>query len=278
MPLLIFTIFIFVWYFPVWKRQGTEERLPRWTIAKSIAVGMVPVFLVIILLQVAFGFLQRALPLSPVAFTASDSYLSAALVEETVKFLGAYLVIRKVCPKRKVDYVLIFGAVGLGYEVTETLLLLDSVIAGLGRGIFALHIIWQFWMGMFYWEYRQAKLRGDRNAARKNLLLAFLIPVILHGTNDFLAFMAEKGFSAVDPAMLENFSGVADLSPELEAAGWWTAALLLFMAVEIVFQIITFRMALRTAKESRNTEISETEETAGEITGKETVPEEISGQ
>lgn len=250
-PIVIFIAFCFVWYFPVWKGQGKTDRLPKGTVAKAIGIGLVPAFLVIILLQIGFGYLERALPLSPVARTFSTSYISAALVEEGVKFLGAYLIIRKTCPKRKVDYVLIFGAVGLGYEVVETLLLLGSIVAGIGRGVFALHIIWQFFMGSFFWEYRKAKENNDRRAQRRSLILAFAVPVILHGTNDFLAFMAESGAQNVDEKVWESFTLAKPMPPEMMPAVWWFAALLVFMLFEIVFQIMTFKMALASAKESR---------------------------
>ena len=254
MPLLLFVIFIFVWYFPIWKRQGKKEKLPRFTIAKAIGTGMIPGFLVIILFQVVLGYLQKALAL-PVAWdSAFSSFIGAALVEETVKFLGAWLIIRKVKPVRKVDYVLIFGAVGLGYEVTETLLLLDSVIAGVARGIFAQHIIWQLWMGMFYWEYCRAKENNDREACRKNLVSAFFVPFVLHGINDFVAFMAENAMKGMDNGMLENMQAAGVMTPELESAAVWVAVMLLFMVFEFVFQILCFKKALKVAKQSREAE------------------------
>ena len=248
---LIFIAFDFVWYFPVYRRQGLTDRLPRRTVPVSILVGLIPVFLASIFVQFGGGFLRRAIPFSEVANLALDSYFDAALVEELMKFLGAYLIVRKVCPKRKVDYVLIFGAVGLGFEVTESLLLMDSAIAALGRGVFALHIIWQFFMGMFFWEYRQAKQLGDRHGVRKNLCLAFGVPIVLHGTNDFLAFMAERALNTLDAAAPETLEAVEALAPETEAAGVWMLLLLIFLVVQIVFQIVTFKMALKTAKESR---------------------------
>ena len=251
MSLVVFLIFIFVWYFPIWRRQGQTGRLPRRTIAESIAAGLIPGFLAIIILQILFGFLLRALPLTGAAYSAVDAYISAALIEESVKFLAAYLIIRKVQPTRKVDYVLIFGAVGLGYEVTETLLLLDSVVSGFFRGVFAQHIIWQLWMGMFFWEYMQAKRDQNPAGCRRNLFLSLAVPFFLHGTNDFLAFMVEKGLKNVEPGALENFSAQQVVTPDLEAAGWWFLALLVFMILQIIFQIVTFRMALKTAADSR---------------------------
>lgn len=256
---VVFLIFVFVWYFPIWRRQGKTDRLPRGTIAVSILLGLIPAFILIIALQIPIGYLEKALFASRTAFLASDAYISAALTEECVKFLFAYLVIRKVKPKRKVDFALILGAVGLGYEVTESLLGLGgSVLGSVFRGVFAMHIIWQLWMGLYYYEYRQAKLSGDGEGRRKNFLLAFLVPVLLHGTNDFLVFMAEDSFKALDFEALEQ-----GLPGEAVAAVVWLVILGLFMAGALVYQIITFKKALKAAKESRERdELSDGEETA----------------
>lgn len=244
LSLVIFLIFVFVWYFPVWRRQGKTDRLPRWTILKAILLGLIPGFLAIILLQIAAGYLEKALALSGAAYRASDSYISAALVEECVKFLGAWLILRKAAPKRKVDYALIFGAVGLGYEVTETALgLSGSLLGGVIRGVFALHIIWQLWMGLYYYEYRRSKLAGDEKGKRKNFLLAFGVPVLLHGTNDFLAFMAEDSFNLAQAA--------GESGAEMTVYAVWIGLLIFFMLAQLVFQIITFKKALRAAEESR---------------------------
>lgn len=74
---------------------------------------------------------------------------------------------------------------------------------------------------------------------------------ILHGTNDFLAFMAESGAQNVDEKVWESFTLAKPMPPEMMPAVWWFAALLVFMLFEIVFQIMTFKMALASAKESR---------------------------
>lgn len=233
-PLLVFIIFIFVWYFPVWRRQG-EPRMSGKTFCASAFLGGVPVFLLCFFLQVGLDVLQGR-TIAPLPNIIEDSYIGGGLIEEALKFLAAYIVIRKTEPESKAGYALVFGAVGLGYEAMESLFLIDSVLAGVERGVFALHIIWQFWMGLYFWEYRQAKLAGSAGAARKNLCLAFAVPVFLHGTNDFLAFMAENELAAMDAAA--------------DSPAPWSGALLPFIAVLLVFQVITFRKTLRAAMES----------------------------
>ena len=43
----------------------------------------------------------------------------------------------------------IFGLVGMGYEITESMML-GNVFAGIARGIFVAHIMYQFIMGHYY--------------------------------------------------------------------------------------------------------------------------------
>lgn len=245
MSLVIFLIFIFVWYFPVYKKQGQMNRMSKKTVPLTILIGMIPTFIAIILVQIPLGWLLQALSLPDIPRIAFDSFICAALVEELLKFFTAYLILRKVNPQRKVDYVLIFGAVGLGYEVTETLLGLDSMLAGAFRGVFALHIIWQFWMGMYYWEYRNTSASG------KNLALTFAVPILFHGLNDFLAFTVENKAAGLDLDLLQSVTDVSALTAEQTEFLVWFGVLFLFMIVEIVFQIATFRRAVRTAKESQ---------------------------
>ena len=263
MALIIFLIFIFVWYFPVWRRQGQADRLPRRTIPKAIVCGAIPAFVIIIVLQVLFGFVRRALPVSERVSQALEAYIGAALVEECVKFFTAYLIIRRIEPKRKVDYVLIFGAVGMGYELTESIIQLDSVLTGIMRGVFSLHIIWQFWMGMFFWEYRQAKQRGDRRGKCVNFILAFAVPILLHGTNDFLAFVNSDLLTKNTDAILN--ADIGNLSPEAEMVGEWFFALLVFVIIQTIFQFVTFGMALKTAKQSRQADEEARAEAEAEI-------------
>lgn len=253
MALIIFLIFVLVWYLPVYRRQGKTDRLPRRTVPISILGGLIPGFLVIILLQLGLGYAVKPIKLSGIPSAAFESFISAALIEEGVKFLTGYLIVSKAKPKRKVDHALIFGAVGLGYEVTETCLMLDSPISGVFRGVFALHIIWQLWMGLYYFEYSRAKQRNDMPSARKELALALFVPFFMHGMNDFVIFVFESRQSAVD---LEHF-GTGSLTAGETAFLVWAAATFLFLIAEIVFQIVTFRKALRASGESRAADVSE---------------------
>lgn len=251
MPLIVFTFFIFVWYVPVWLRQEKSKRLSFLTFLKSVLIGMFPVFIVALIFQILLGKARQALGLPYVADKAYNSYLEAALTEELFKFLAAYLIIRKHAPQQKSDYVLIFGAVGLGFEITETLMELENILVGVVRGIFALHIIWQFWMGLYYWKYRQAKEAGNSKSARKNLICSLFVPFILHGTNDFLSFIGADQVQFIDEALPEGIAAAENLPIRLENPENWLVALLIFIIIQFVFQIVTYVKALKASNETR---------------------------
>ena len=244
MPLLIFIVFIFVWYFPVWAGQGAGNRLPVRSVLNSVLLGIFPVFFSALILQILLGNLYRALSVPYLLNKALSAYVDAALVEEGFKFLGAYLVIRRLNPRRKSDYILIFGAVGLGFEITETLLELDSPLTGAVRGMFAMHIIWGFWMGSFFWEYRQSGKSGF-------LLLSLFVPFLLHGTNDFLCFVGLDQLPFIDENLPSGLDAANNLSTRMNHPEDWILALLLFLILYLVFQIYTYCMALRASSKSR---------------------------
>lgn len=237
MPALIFFIFVFVWYFPVWKMQGKEGRLKNYVLPISILIGALPV---IGLTFVTTIFLSRFTPMSlPYAGRLFyRTFISVAFVEESFKLIGALIVILIFKPKRKIDYVLIFGAVGMGFEITESFMDFSNIISGVIRGLFALHIIWQMWMGMYFYEFIKAKERKLPGKMIGSILLFFILPFLIHGANDFL----------VDYTVALMGSGESD------SAVMFIVLLILFSILEIVYQIITYRKALRISKESRNIE------------------------
>lgn len=251
MPLIVFAVFIFVWYVPVWLRQEKSKRLSFRTFLKSVLIGMFPVFFVALIFQILLGKARQAFALPYIAEKAFNSFLEAALTEELFKFLTAYWIIRKLDPQQKSDYVLIFGAVGLGFEITETLLELESVLAGVVRGMFAMHIIWQFWMGLYYWEYRKSKEAGNSKSARKNLLISLVVPFVLHGTNDFLSFVGLDQVQFIDEALPEGIAAAETLPTRLQNPENWLAALAVFIFIHLIFQIVTYVKALKASNETR---------------------------
>lgn len=244
MAILIFLICAFLWYFPLYKKQGKTDRMPGKFLIFAILAGAIPAFIAIVALQIPIGWGLNALKLSPAAHDFLDAFVSAALVEELIKFLCGYIILRIARPRRCIDCILLFGGVGLGYEITESLMTLDSTITGLVRGVFAYHIVWQFWMGLFYWRFMQAE-KGKRFGPA---LAAFGVPMLLHGLNDFICFM----FSNV---CVPVFAEEALSAAQEKAVTIWLLAFLGFIVVSIVFAIITMKKCFREAKLSREADV-----------------------
>ena len=84
---------------------------------------------------------------------------------------------------------LVFGFVGMGYEIAESMLIADP-LAGIARGIFVAHIMYQFVMGHFFFESIHAKNLGNDADAKKNMFYSLAIPMLIHGINDLFCELA----------------------------------------------------------------------------------------
>ncbi len=235
MAAIIFFIFVFVWYFPVWKVQGKEDKPPKYTLPVSFIIGAIPASILSAATTIGLALLNRHFQLSGMLVQAYMDFIATGLVEEFFKFLCGYLIIRHVKPKRHIDYILILGTVGMGFEVSESLLSISDIITSITRGAFALHIIWQFWMGLYFWKYQEAK-KANRNLSKiLYLFIAFVIPVLMHGFNDFLVSV----ISAM--AVYGDSSGISPV---------WVLVALVFLVIELIYQIIAFVKVFRVSKAS----------------------------
>ena len=84
---------------------------------------------------------------------------------------------------RKIDYMLIAGLIGLVYSVVEKAVLgnIFSIVVGLA---IPMHIVWQLNQGGHYFEYEQHKAAGRPREAKKEWLMAILLPFLFHGCWD----------------------------------------------------------------------------------------------
>ena len=125
------------------------------------------------------------------------SFLRAALLEETFKFLGFYLAKKKLKLYRKIDFVMIAGLMGLMYTLVEKFATANmfGIIVG---AIIPMHIMWQLNQGGHFFEYEKAKKSNNKKTARKELFMALAIPFIFHGCYD--AILTVCAFMIQEPA------------------------------------------------------------------------------
>lgn len=254
--IIIFFIFLALWILPSFKKQGKNGMPAKKWYWLSALLMAIPGFIVVILLQFAAGWIMARTMTNSILYNFADAFLSAALVEECVKFLAGYLIIKKCGAVRKIDYIFLFGMSGIGYEITESLLGMSGggVIGGIVRGIFCIHVFWQMFMGAHFYEYQAAKTAGNKSGSKKEFCKTFLLPIFLHGFNDFSIFVMERGVN------IESVS-----SPEITDENMLLIGSLLFIisfVCCIVFIIKTNKMVHREAKKSKELEATAAEAAA----------------
>lgn len=198
--MLLIGIFVLVfleclWYIPIYRKSKSEDRVNKKKIVFAFLWGFIPAFVISVILS---GLIDRMAKSAGVGeqsllYSFIISFIEYALVEELIKFLFSKISIRKL-DLSHINTVLIFGAVGMGFNILESTLFMATVnpIAGaIFRGVCGGHIFYQFWMGYYVWLAWQAKKSGDALAYRKNLLIGLAVPILVHGMHDFAAQLAK---------------------------------------------------------------------------------------
>jgi RsiW-degrading membrane proteinase PrsW (M82 family) len=184
-------------------KRDTFQKEPWPLLMKAFGFGILSA---LIDLPVA-GFLQYIVPhvfSSPGWDAFHEAFFGAAFPEEFCKLLMLYLCIWKNPNFDEYYDGLEYAAfVGLGFAGFENVLYVMQGGLGLafGRAIFAVpaHFFFAIFMGYFF---SLARFRYSNR--RKYLTLAYLIPVLLHGTYDFLLMF------------VNNLNGESDTAQEVD--------------------------------------------------------------
>ena len=164
-------------------------------------MGLILATIVLLLCQIALGwvFMLAGINDNRILMCFLHAFIMYGLIEEATKFGCARLALRKHEALKKIDIMLVFGFVGMGYEIAETMIM-GNLIAGIGRGVFVAHIMYQFIMGHFFYESVHAKSMGDKAGATKNMILSLAVPTLIHGINDL--------FCELLPIFSENVTNI----------------------------------------------------------------------
>lgn len=121
----------------------------------------------------------------------SQAFLRAALIEEAVKYLFSYMVLKKHPELGRKESILLAGAVGIGYGFIEKLVLMNGAALFI-NAVLPAHMLFQWITGAFLFR----ALRSEGKERRINMLLAFALPFLLHGIWDTWMNTAEIGMAA----------------------------------------------------------------------------------
>lgn len=196
-PALIITL---LWYMPGIKLQGENAVLKKkdywWCVWTP---GVLTSCLLIVLTEILWDMLVKQTGLSGLPLELIGSFFRAALLEEGFKYMGSKMCVDKYKPRRKIDFVMLFGLIGLTYNVFEKLFL--GGVACIVGSLIPMHLMWQFNQGAHYYEHEKAVLAGDEEKAKKEKIGYLLVPFIFHGFWDALisvgAFLMDDDFPGV---------------------------------------------------------------------------------
>lgn len=145
------------------------------------------------------GFMP-AYPPGSLSYALSMAFVSAAFCEELCKFVflrfGTW---NNPNFGYRFDGIIYGVAVAVGFAVLENILYVmqGGLYVALMRGVMAvpLHSFCGLFMGVFFGAAKDAQIKGKRSA--KFMALALIVPMLIHGVYDTLAFLGSASASIV---------------------------------------------------------------------------------
>lgn len=230
---IITAIICILWLVPIFLKTPKDYRYDKKFLIKTVIYGIL-VFIVSVIIQ---GILSIILfngfniPKDSLLFAILMAIIGYGLVEEVMKFLVGSFSLKKSKFHSKFDYMLIFALTALGFTFIETFMFSSTAgIFGLIRGLFPFHIMWQVFMGAHYYEYKVAKRNNDSKAMKKEWLLAFAVPIVMHGCCDSSVVFLSRAANLANATNLAVISMTDILSLVLP---------FIYMIILIIFTVVT---------------------------------------
>ncbi len=118
--ILLAVVCALLWFQPAVRAQGANRMLERKDYLRiALLFGLLCSCVPIIVTEVAWDAIFGTPQANELAREIAGDFFRAALLEECFKLMGSMLAWRKYRPKRKIDYILISGTIGLTYAVVE---------------------------------------------------------------------------------------------------------------------------------------------------------------
>ena len=218
---IITFILCLLWLLPfALKAKVSRGTYIRMTLA--FLAGLVPVSLLAAVFNILLD--DQLLPVINMSLIPNGfaSAFGTAILEEGFKLLAALLCAAGLKNARKIEYMLIFGAVGAGFNCIETVRSGADPISMVLRTLFAMHVFWLLYDGAAYFE--------KKNGAAFALLRAYILTVAIHGLND----------AGILLVAAEDETGTAQL------LGF--VLLFITVAVYLVFAVKTIKTEVRSSR------------------------------
>lgn len=226
---ILTAIIMVLWILPAYLKAPKEYRLDKKFIIKTILLGLVIGFIGAFILQIIAGSIFTnvfGIPQDSLLYEFIKAFVLFGLIEELMKFSAGSFSLKKSQFQSKFDYMIIFALAAFGFTLLETTIASSGGLAGIFRAFFPFHIIWQIFMGAHLYEYKVAKMNNDSKTMRKELAMAFAVPILMHGCCDFSTTLIGNAATLIQSTM-----GTLDIISLILP--------LIYMTGLIIFTIIT---------------------------------------
>ena len=226
---ILTAVIMVLWILPAYLKAPKEYRLDKKFIIKTILMGIVIGFIGAFILQIIAGSIFTnvlKIPQDSLLYEFIKAFIIFGLIEELMKFSVGSFSLKKSKFQSKFDYMFIFSLAAFGFTLLETTIASSGGLAGIFRAFFPFHIMWQIFMGAHFYEYKVAKMNNDSKTMKKELALAFAVPILMHGCCDFSTTLISNALTSIQLTM-----GTLDLISLILP--------LIYMTGLIIFTIIT---------------------------------------
>lgn len=184
-------------------RQDKIEREPAGLIVRLFLFGCLSALPAVILETIAGTLISALFGNSPyMLYLLVSNFIGVALIEEGCKY---FFLKRQTWDNPEFNYrfdaVVYAVAVSMGFAAVENVIYVFSY--GLGTALLRallsipLHCICGIYMGHYYGEAKLGDVRGIPGSMSRNIRLAILVPVLLHGFYDFAASAGSVLFTII---------------------------------------------------------------------------------
>lgn len=174
-------------------RLDSVEKEPKGLIMKLVFLGMLSCIPAGIIESVLSDILNRFLDPYSILSILVMNYLIVAAAEEGVKFWVTKRTWNNPAFNYRFDGVVYAVAASIGFALLENVMYVfmdegGGLMTGLMRAVTSIpgHCTFGVFMGLYYGEAKYAEKHGDPELCRWLLRRAYRIPLLLHGTYDFI--------------------------------------------------------------------------------------------
>jgi len=165
-----------------------------WRMLLALVLGGIPV----VIGAVIFNSWAEARWVPALGLNELMSSIASALFtgfgEEGLKLIAALISVIGLKNARKIDYIIIFGMVGAGFEIIESIAFASDLLTMAIRVFLALHVVWLFYNGAKYYE--------TKNGKGLSIFLGYIVTAIFHAAFDMGAVLMRNESASEDIQVL----------------------------------------------------------------------------